>query len=104
MVRLATHFVLPRRWVTAVDFLRAPRLGAHRAPLQLRKLRLQEPGVFRRLYLAQDGGDAPVAVDDESRPLGAHVFLAVQAFLDPDAVVADDFFLGIGEQREGELI
>ncbi len=46
----------------------------------------------------------PLGVDDEGRALDAHVLLAREALLDPDAVPLRDRVILVGEERERELV
>ena len=49
--------------------------------------------VLLRLHLAEDCGDPTAAVDHECAALGAHVFSAIHAFLDPDLVGSHEKFI-----------
>lgn len=52
--------------------------------------------------LAVDSLDFSFGVYDESCALGAHVFFAIHAFFDPDAIGFDDGAGFVAEEREGE--
>ena len=54
--------------------------------------------------LRDDVADAAVGVDDERRALGAQVRLAVHRLLHPHAVELADGVIGIGEQREVQVL
>ena len=56
------------------------------------------------LDLAPDGGDPPIAADQEGRAVDAHVLLAVHALLDPRAIGFDDCPLGVGGEVDAEAV
>src|SRR5262249_29959351 len=60
-------------------------------------------GVAVDLHLAPDVEDDALAVDQEGRPLDAHIFLAVHALLDPNAVGLGYVAVLIRGKRKGEL-
>ena len=90
---------------------RSTRLHRHRdrrperlRPLQLGE-RLEHDLVVRlRRDLREDLGDLALGVDQEGRPLHAHVLLAVHRLLDPGAVGLGDGVVGVGEQGEVEVV
>ncbi len=57
-----------------------------------------------RLDLRQGCFDFALGIDDESRALGAHVGLAIHAFLHPHPVGLDDRVLIIADDRERQLV
>jgi len=56
--------------------------------------------VLGRLHSAKDVLHRAVRVDDDGRALDAHVLLAREALLDPEAVRLGDLMAGIGQERE----
>lgn len=58
--------------------------------------------MFGNVYLIEDLGDLPVFIDEERLSSGSHVLLPVHALFTPDAVVANDLLIGIGDQRVGK--
>src|ERR1051326_6739539 len=63
-----------------------------------------ETEVLFRFHFAKNSGDSPCDVDDESAALSAHVFSAIHALLDPDAVALHDFLFRIGKNRERQFV
>src|SRR5262249_1247949 len=61
-------------------------------------------GVLVGLHLAEDPGDVAVGVDHERRALDAHVLLARELLLDPDAVLLGDGVVLVCEERERQLV
>src|SRR4029077_18420559 len=58
----------------------------------------------RHLDLVPDVADDAFLVDQEGRPLDAHVFAAVHALLDPRTIGLGDLSLLVGGEDEGELV
>ena len=48
--------------------------------------------------------DLAFLVDQECRPLNAHILFPVHGFFLPDAVFLHDVFFGVGEQIEGQIV
>ena len=61
-------------------------------------------GVGVRLHPPQLFRDVAVSVDHEGRALDAHVRVAGVVLLDPDAVVLGRPVIGVGEQRERQVV
>ena len=60
--------------------------------------------MFGRLHLLQDSLYFPFGADEVGGPLGAHVFLPVHAFLDPDLIRFHDFLIRVAQQRKGKTM
>ena len=60
--------------------------------------------VVVRLHLTEDLLHGPVLVDDDSRPLDAHVRLAGEGLLRPEAVLLGELVVRIGKQGEREPV
>lgn len=57
-----------------------------------------------RRNFSVDGANQAVRVDDECRAFSAHVFFAIHAFFNPDAVGLDDGAGLVAEKRKGQLV
>src|SRR5205814_4964570 len=64
----------------------------------------QNLDVLFRLYPAKNCRNTPVAINDERAALSAHVFFPIHAFLHPNAIRVNNFFVGIGQEGKGQLI
>lgn len=51
-----------------------------------------------------DGANQAIRANDECRALGAHVFFAIHAFLNPDTVGLDDAAGLVAEKWKGQLV
>jgi hypothetical protein len=55
-------------------------------------------------HLLEHLGDPAPGIDDEGRAIDSHVLLAEHAFLRPDAVRLHDLVIGVGEERERQVV
>ena len=60
--------------------------------------------MVRRRNLSVDGANQAIRTDNECRAFGAHVFFAIHAFLNPDAVGLDDGSGLVAKKRKGQLV
>src|SRR5258708_541403 len=56
------------------------------------------------LDLVPDLGDHALLVDQEGGALDAHVLAAIEALLDPGAVLPADLAVDVGDEREGKAV
>src|SRR4029079_5309599 len=87
---------------SAAAAIRTPRLNENRLAAVESAQHLS--GVVRRLDTAEDLLDHAVGPDDDGRPLDAHVLLAGEALLHPEAVALRQLVAGIGQEREREAV
>ena len=60
--------------------------------------------MLRRFYFVKDVGYATLLVQQESLSCHTHIFSAVHRLLDPHAIRLTHHLLGVGEQREVQLV
>jgi len=82
--------------------IRTPRLKENRLAATERVQDLSR--VVGRLDAAEDLLDGAVRADHDGRALDAHVLLAGEALLAPEAVALRDLVVRVGEEREGQSV
>src|SRR5262249_14143788 len=87
---------------------RRPRPSACRATARLGSERLHRfqdlVDVTWHLHFAPEATNHTLPVDEECRAVHPHVFAAIHAFLDPDAILLGDRGVFIGGERERQLV